>query len=86
MVCDVALVTTNRQELEENLKELREVCVRNGMEVNWGKTKIMVMQGKDGEDEGREVINIGDDSVVEVVQSFQYLVGFSIKMVKIRKN
>ena len=54
MVCDVALVTTNRQELEENLKELREVCVRNGMEVNWGKTKIMVMQGKDGDDEGRE--------------------------------
>ena len=82
---DVALVTTNRQELEENLKEFREVCVRNGMEVNWGKTKIMVMQGKDGDDEGREVINIGDESV-EVVQSFQYLGRISIKMLKIRKN
>ena len=55
------------------------------MEVNWGKTKIMVMQGKDGEDEAREVINIGDESV-EVVQSFQYLGRISIKMLKIRKN
>ena len=49
-----------------------------------GKTKIK--EKMETMKEGQEVINIGDDSVVEVVQSFQYLVGFSIKMVKIRKN
>ena len=29
------------------------------MEVNWGKTKVMVMQGDDGD---REAVNIGDES------------------------
>ena len=66
---DVALVTTTRHELEQNLKEFRDVCARNGMEVNWGKTKVMVMQGDDGD---REAVNIGDERV-DVVQSFQYL-------------
>ena len=37
------------------------------MEVNWGKTNVMVMQG---DDDDRETVNIGDERV-DVVQSFQ---------------
>ena len=65
---DVILLTERKEDMANNLSEMKKVMTKWGMKIHWGKTKVMMVSGQ-----GEECKVCGDGEEIEEVQNMKYL-------------